>query len=212
MKRLILLLMSWALLAACASHTSVSEQQTTESTESTPNQCTGEVTAPAVFAPMLTEVDRPELVTAALGASGVGGLCQAKAYLVSQEFDIYRAWNSQNPYSQFGHWWAFSIPSGKISEYRRDYAICPKFSPLDMLIKCNLKEGSVVVLGTGQSATCNANLNYPTSSTIQIYIADAAESTEACQSYYGVFSWQNVDKKVKTRPLPEMPADADDSF
>ncbi|MCC2604542.1 hypothetical protein [Planctobacterium marinum] len=209
--RLFVILCAHFLLLACASHRA--DNTAVNPTEKTnTNVCVGEVTAPAVFAPMLSEIENPELVKRALGEDDLGGLCQARAYQVNQSFDVYRAWNSQNPFSQYGHWWSFSIPSGKISEYRTQYAICPKFSPLDMLVRCALQEGSVVVLGTGQSAACSAHLTYPVSSTVQIYIPNASEVTQSCQSFYGVFSWQNVDKNPKTKAVVETPSEADNSY
>ena len=213
--KLILLAIIFAGISACASNVKDSGSAKAKSevakAQIEPSVCDGEVVAPAVFAPLLTEVDRPELVTASLGSAGTGGLCQAKAYKVTQPFEIYRAWNSRKPYSKLGHWWSFSMPSGKIAQYREKYAICPKYSPLDMMVRCSLQEGSIVVLGTGQSASCNA-FDYPASSAIQLYVADAAQVTEGCQSFYGVFSWQNVNKNPKTKTEEEEPAAADDSF
>lgn len=156
-------------------------------------QCVGEVVAPPIFVPLLTEVDDIDIVAGSVKANGEGGLCKAKAYRVNKPFEIYRAWNSNNPASEKGNWWSFSMPSGKMAEYRRDYAICPKWSPLDMMTRCIVKQGTHLVLGTGQSAMCNPFLTYKKSPGIQIYIENAGQSTMECKSYFGMFSWQEVD-------------------
>lgn len=212
---IVLLAISLFALSSCASHDGKARSNNKTSIDTNVAikalVCAGEVAAPAVFATRLTQVERPDLVTASLGIEGVGGLCQAKAYEVTQPFEVFRAWNSQNPKSELGHWWSFSMPSGKIADYREKYAICPKYSPLDMMVRCTLKEGSIVVLGTGQSASCNA-FQYPASSAIQLYLSNAGDNTEACQSFNGVFSWQNINKKPKSRSAKETPTAADDSY
>ena len=61
------------------------------------------------------------------------------------------------------------------SMYRNDYEICPSWSPLDRLSVATLKEGSVVVVGTGQSATCDQYLHYEQSDHVQIFIPNISE-------------------------------------
>ena len=178
-------------LVGCATQTNDSPQTSREPAEpGSAFQCAGEVAAPALLATRLTEIEAPELVAQSVKGPEQGDLCQAKAYRVNRSFEVFRGWNSNNPGSELGKWWAFTMPAGRISEYREDFAICPSWSPLDMMTRCTLKEGAKVVLGTGQSARCNPYLTYPASGEVQIYLDDGEHNLLQCTSYYGVFSWQ----------------------
>lgn len=212
--RLLIPLLCFSLTACSISYSDPDRKQKQSVNKQAPAElhCVGEVTAPAVFATMLSEVDAPELVAKSIGSNDNGGLCTAKAYKVTQSFEVFRAWNSLKPESELGRWWSFSMPSGKISAYREKYAICPEYSPLDMMVRCSLVEGSILVLGTGQSASCQAKSQYPASPAIQIYLPDAPQATEHCQSFYGVFSWQNRATIPGNRTMPEEPGNSDDGF
>ena len=124
-----------------------------------------------------------------LGHPGEGKLCQAKAYRVHGSPTIYRAFNSTNPRSKLGLWWALQEPSGAVSQYRERYEICYEWSPLDRLVRCKLREGALVVLGTGQSARCSEYLTYPESSAVQLYLTSAEGDALECTSYSGAFHW-----------------------
>lgn len=179
------------LLSGCAVNHNQSGNVTSNGEESPPPAvCTGQVVAPPAYVPKLTEVDDPALVSESVKGPDQGYLCQAKAYKVNESFEIFRSWNSTNPGSELGNWWAFTMPSGSVSEYRENYAICPSWSPLDRMTRCRVKVGSHLVLGTGQSAFCSKYLTYPTSSEIQIFLANASDVLTDCKSYYDVFSWQ----------------------
>lgn len=154
------------------------------------SECVGSPTPPAEFAPYLQQTSDPDLLNAALGEPTKGGLCQGQVYSVTQDFTIFRAWNSTNPNSQLGDWWAFYEPAGKVAKYRSDYEICYQWSPLDKMTSCTLKAGSKVVIGNGQSAFCSDYLSYPASAALQIYMQNAGEQTDACSSFSGVFKWQ----------------------
>ncbi|MEX1668801.1 hypothetical protein AB4876_07750 [Zhongshania guokunii] len=156
--------------------------------------CLGNNGLPAEVADQFEAVDDPELLASVLGAPMAGMLCQGKVYQLKAgtEFTVYRAWNSSNPNSRLGKWWAFSSPAGKTAQYRSDYEICYQWSPLDKLVHCKLSAGVKVVVGTGQSAKCSEYLSYPASAAKQIYIDNAAEAVMNCQEYDGVFQWQAV--------------------
>jgi hypothetical protein len=208
------LLITSFLLSACSVVQDESKTKTAK-TETKPavvvdnTQCVGKVGAPPVYVPWLTEVDDPTLLAESVKKPKEGGLCKAKAYKVNKPFEIYRAWNSNNPNGAKGKWWSFTIPSGKVSEYRSDYAICPKFSPLDMMERCKVKEGAHLVLGTGQSAYCNQYLTYQPSPKIQIFLPSAGEQTMECRSYNGIFNWQPL--RVVPVAEPEQVEWQDDS-
>lgn len=163
---------------------------TTSTTTSTTQACVGNPTPPAEFAPFLQETSDSALLNAALGEPTKGGLCQGQVYSVTQDFTVFRAWNSTNPNSELGSWWAFYQPAGKVAKYRSDYEICYQWSPLDKMTQCTLKAGSKIVIGNGQSAYCSEYLSYPASAALQIYMQNAGEQTELCSSFNGVFDWQ----------------------
>lgn len=156
--------------------------------------CVGSSTLPASLATKFEAVEDKQLLTAALGRPNKGKLCQGQVYKSKTDTHItlFRAWNSTNPTSKFGKWWAFHQPVGKISTYRSDFEICFQFSPLDMLVSCSLKPGSKIVVGTGQSAECSEYLTYPVSNKQQIYIDNASTSLDNCTLFDGEFSWKKL--------------------
>lgn len=155
-------------------------------------QCLGDVSPPANLAHAFEPANDPALLAAALGEPEAGGLCQGAVYRVkaNTSVQLYRAWNSTNPGSQFGKWWAAEMPAGKVADYRTDYEICYQWSPIDKLTECQLSAGAVVVIGTGQSAQCSQYLTYPVSASKQIYIQDARSVTSNCISGDDTFNWQ----------------------
>ena len=154
--------------------------------------CIGANTLPAQVASAFVEVQDAALLAQAVQPPTKGGLCQAKVYQSTAPVMIYRAWNSTNPGSRIGSWWAFEKASGSVSQYRRDYEICTQYSPLDSLTQCKLKTGSVIVVGTGQSAQCDQYLTYPTSASLQIYMPKdkANVSVNNCEDFDGEFAWK----------------------
>jgi hypothetical protein len=154
--------------------------------------CLGSSTIPESMASDFVLTDDETLLNKTLGKPQKGKLCQGLVYKSKKnsQIVIYRAWNSTNPNSQFGKWWAFQKPTGEISQYRSGYEICYQWSPLDKLVSCTLKEGTKVVVGTGQSAQCSEYLTYPVSDELQIYIDDASNSLTNCTVFSGEFSWK----------------------
>lgn len=154
--------------------------------------CPGSTNLPADLASKMVAVDDTNLLNSALGKKDMGGLCMGQAYEVKpdQQVTVYRAWNSTNPGSQFGSWWAFEEPNGSIADYRSAYQICFQWSPLDTLVSCTLEPGQRVVVGPGQSAVCSAYLTYPTSAKQQIYMQATQSKLANCTVKQGQFRWQ----------------------
>lgn len=169
---------------------------TSTPTTSTPTAqapaCIGSTTLPPALAGSFEPIEDNALLTKALGKENQGLLCQGQVYQskAATKVNLFRAWNSTNPKSKFGNWWAFSMPDGKVADYRKDYEICYQWSPLDVLARCTLKPGTKVVIGTGQNAQCSQYLTYPVSTKQQVYIDNAEEALSDCSTYNGVFRWQ----------------------
>ncbi len=160
----------------------------------TVNGCLGSVELPIKFAPLFEPAENEALLKSALGEPTKGGLCQGKVYKVKGTgVTLYRAWNSTNPNSRLGAWWAFFQPEGKTALYRSDYEICYQWSPLDKLTRCDFNAGTEVVVGTGQSAECSQYLTYPVSAALQIYIPNASSSVYGCRDYDAFFNWAPVE-------------------
>ena len=157
--------------------------------------CVGSPALPAEFAGRFKLAEDETLLSAAKGAPDAGSLCAGNVYMTGDNVDItvYRAWNSTNPGSRMGKWWAFHRPSGKVAQYRSDYEICYQWSPLDKLTRCRIKAETKVVIGTGQSARCSEYLTYPPSAARQIYIDNASSALTDCRDYDLVFSWKPVE-------------------
>ncbi len=154
--------------------------------------CPGSTQLPADLVGKMAAVSDPQLLESAIGKVDMGGLCMGQTYEVkaNQQVTVYRAWNSTNPGSRLGSWWAFEEPRGAISEYRVADEICYQWSPLDMLVTCQLEPGQRIVLGPGQSAVCSPYLTYPASSQQQIYIQNAKTNLKNCTVKQGQFSWK----------------------
>ena len=175
-------------------------QGISETTDSTATQlppmaaaaCEGATDLPPQFVGAFVPAIDPSLLNQALGDPGKGGLCQGQVYITTgvATVKLYRAWNSTNPGSRTGSWWAFYKPAGKVAAYREDYEICYQWSPLDKLVTCDIKPGTKVVVGNGQSASCSAFLNYGVSASQQVYIPNAGTVTENCTDNDAVFAWQ----------------------
>lgn len=157
-----------------------------------PEPCKALSRAPEGFDP----IDAPELISQAKKGPGKGGVCDARAFRVNGTPTIYRAYNGTNPSSKLGEWWALEEPSGPVSAYRRDYQICYQWSPLDRLVKCTLRVGTKVVLGTGQSAACSEYLSYSTSASVQLYLADAKADAVDCAEFDAIMSWEQTATKA----------------
>ena len=156
------------------------------------SSCAGSSDLPSSLANKFEPVENEQLLSEALGESRQGKLCQGRIYKskANSEVVVFRAWNSTNPNSEFGQWWSFKEPAGKVSAYRADYEICYQWSPLDKLVRCRLKPGTEVVVGTGQSAECSEYLTYPISDKQQIYIGDASTAVAGCVVFDGEFKWK----------------------
>jgi hypothetical protein len=152
--------------------------------------CEGSVVLPSALAGKFKSVDDPKLLDKAMGEPLAGGLCQGAVYQSTEEVTIYRAWNSTNPGSQFGSWWALTKPAGKTADYRKDYEICYQWSPLDKLVQCTLKVGTTVVVGNGQSAKCSDYLEYPVSEAQQVFIESASDAMLDCSGFDSMMSWK----------------------
>ncbi|WMN61993.1 hypothetical protein NI389_19525 (plasmid) [Pseudoalteromonas xiamenensis] len=151
--------------------------------------CLGTTTLPQPLQSSFIETEDSALLQSSLGEPSNGKLCQGKVYEATQDVVVFRAWNSTNPGSQFGQWWAFNRPAGLISEYRAQFEICYQWSPLDKMSRCTLKQGTKVVVGNGQSAMCSEYLTYSVSSAQQVYVANAKDNIADCTSFDGVMEW-----------------------
>lgn len=196
-----LLLVSSLFITGCATtSTATSPATATAKTNPQPTaqpaSCQGEVTLPASWQSIFTAVTDPTAAEQALLANAIGEptkgkLCQGQVFTVnaSAPAALYRAWNSTNPRSRLGSWWAMSAPEGAVAQYREDYEICYQWSALDKLVQCQLQPGTQVVIGTGQSAECSQYLTYPTSASLQVYIEGSDTVMGSCQDFTGVFNW-----------------------
>lgn len=157
-----------------------------------PLACRGTTQPPKELAAILEPAEDEALLKASLGEPEKGGLCQGKVYRVKsgKTLTLYRAWNSTNPNSELGRWWAFNQPDGRVAQYREDYEICYQWSPLDKLSRCEIQSDTLIVVGTGQSAKCSEYLTYAESSAQQIFIDDSKSVAANCSSFDLLFKWQ----------------------
>lgn len=153
-------------------------------------ECAGDINIPDNLKGSFREIKDDELLKRALGEPLKGKLCKAKVFKITQDTTLYRAWNSTNPNSKLGKWWAFDTPKGKTFNYRSDYEICYEWSPIDKMSHCIIKADTKVVIGTGQSAKCSPYVIYDVSEKNQIYIENASSFSAQCKTYDNIFSWK----------------------
>ncbi|MCD5360788.1 hypothetical protein [Chromobacterium aquaticum] len=167
----------WLLASACALMLGCA---------STPgsDRCAGQ-TQPTL--PGMAAVDNPDLLNSALGQPGKGGLCAGQVRRqepADQTVTVYRVYDNNKVNSRLGRWWSFSQPRGPVAAYRAANAICPSWSQLNRVVRCQLKVGAQVAVGPGQSADCAPDANYPPSAVNQVYIPNSGPDTlwvEQCQ-------------------------------
>ncbi len=137
--------------------------------------CVGTIEPP----PTLNVVSDEALLSSALGAPGQGRLCAGRTYVTTAPMTVFRLWNRSQSHTQFGRWWTLSRPAQPVAQLRESLEICPEWSPLDALSECTLRAGTHVVLGTGQSARCEAGVHYGQSDTVQLYVANDTRAVPA---------------------------------
>lgn len=128
--------------------------------------------------PGLVVTTDTELLQQALGAPGEGKLCQGQVMIAEAPVLVYRVWDQAKPYSLYGSWWSFEKPLTQREQYRRDNAICPEWSALDIVSVCQIKIGSKLVIGTGQSADCQGDTDLPTSPVNQVYLPNHQQQNQ----------------------------------
>ena len=112
-------------------------------------------------APLLAQAQR---------TSGGGYLCSAKSFAITQPVRVYRLIDSTQPYSKLGSFWSFDRPTGKRDDYRAKFAICEQWSKLDRLLACDVRPGTVIVVGTTQSADCSHDFMYGKTAANQVFV------------------------------------------
>jgi hypothetical protein len=148
-----------------------------------PVACKGNTTLPSSLKTLFKPTSNPALLKEAIGQPGSGGLCEGQVYEAVGSFSAYRLFNSFDAQrSKAGHWWTFEKPAGTYAKYRKDYNICPEWSPLDDIEKCEFTSGTQIVLGPGQSATCKYCLVLGVSPSQQIYLSIADFNKLTCSS------------------------------
>ncbi|OQS36346.1 hypothetical protein B0T40_11000 [Chromobacterium haemolyticum] len=148
------------------------------------DRCAGQTQPPM---PGMSTVDNPALLNSALGQPGKGGLCTGQVRrqdAADQTVTVYRVYDSGKANSRLGRWWSFSAPQGPVAAYRAANAICPSWSQLNRVVRCQLEVGAQVAVGPGQSADCAPDPNYPPSPVNQVYVPNASPDSllvERCE-------------------------------
>lgn len=121
-------------------------------------------------APGVVEFANAPLMAQAQRPSGEGYLCSAKSFAITQPVRLYRLIDSTQPYSKLGSFWSFDRPTGTREDYRARFAICKQWSQLDRLIACDVRPGTVIVVGTTQSADCGHDFTYSKTAANQVFV------------------------------------------
>ena len=119
----------------------------------------------------LVEVKDEALLKSAIGLPTKGALCTGKVFKATQPVTVYRVYDASKSFTLNGRWWSFTVPKGPRDQYAKENAICPEWSPLNIVSSCKIKVGTNVVVGPGQSAQCaDPKVLLPASPINQVYI------------------------------------------
>ena len=111
--------------------------------QTAPGRCPNGAGLPAHLCEAFEPVDDPALLAKSLGKPGKENLRQGRVYRSKKGSDVvvFPTWKSTYEGSKLGEWWTFDKPAGSISTFRKEYAICVEWSPIDMLVGCRLEPG-----------------------------------------------------------------------
>lgn len=140
--------------------------------------CAGPVAPPP---PGLVKADEPAPAWS-VGLPGKGSLCEGKVFVAQGPVTVYRvfsaSWKASKLAGPTGAFWTLERPTGTAANYRATYEICKEWNDLDMLNECKIELGAKVVLGPGQSATCDkSDASYPRSAANQVVLVKKADGT-----------------------------------
>ena len=153
----------------------------------TPAKATAPATAAACAGPIATPP--PGLVKAdepapgwSIGEPGKGSLCAGQVFVAQGPVTVYRifsaSWKDSKLAGPRGAFWTLDKPTGTAATYRTVHEICKEWNDLDMLNECKIEVGARVVLGPGQSVTCDkSDTSYPRSATNQIVLVKKADGS-----------------------------------
>lgn len=138
------------------------------------SSCVGTIEAPTELAPS----EDAALLASAIGAPGEGKLCSGAVFQVMATVHVYRLYGG--PARDLGRWWSFTRPMGDAPSYRSANAICASWNDLAQLNECELPLATSVVVGTGQSVSCDEGC-FGSSVVNQVFVPNPAV-LQACRS------------------------------
>ena len=146
--------------------------------EPPPVACAGPVATPP--AGLVKEAEAPPAWS--IGAPGKGSLCEGQVFVAKEPVTVYRvfsaSWKTSKLAGPSGAYWTLEKPSGTAAQYRTTYEICQEWNDLDMLNECKIEKGAKVILGPGQSATCEkSGGSFPGNAANQLVIVKKADGS-----------------------------------
>jgi hypothetical protein len=140
--------------------------------------CAGPIATPP---PGLVKADEPAPAWS-IGEPGKGSLCAGEVFIAKGPVTVYRlfsaSWKDSKLAGPKGAFWTLDRPGGTAATYRNVYEICKEWNDLDMINECTIEAGARVVLGPGQSATCDkSDTSYPRSAANQVVLVKKADGS-----------------------------------
>ncbi len=140
--------------------------------------CAGPVATPP--AGLVKETEAPPAWS--IGAPGKGSLCEGQVFVAREPVTVYRvfsaSWKTSKLAGPTGAYWTLEKPSGTSAQYRTTYEICQEWNDLDMLNECQIEKGAKVILGPGQSATCEkSGGSFPGNAANQVVLVKKADGS-----------------------------------
>lgn len=91
---------------------------------------------------------------------------------------------------RYGRWWTFPRPGSDSTAYRSAYEICRGWNRLDSLLTCDLKPGTHLAIGPGQSAWCASGPCYGTSDSLQVFLANPTIDLDTSRCTVAPMIWR----------------------
>ena len=91
------------------------------------------------------EVSDEGFAKSAIDETTKGKLCMARVYEAIAPIKVYRVWNSQKSYTEFGKWWSFDKPAGPVDAYREQNAICPEWNLISGIVRWKAPSGNILI-------------------------------------------------------------------
>ena len=137
-----------------------------------------------------------------------GGIVRGDILIAQEDVLVHRGYakglfpcSIATPASQFGGWWSVEPLGTDRAGYRESVGICPSWNDLTMRVSCILKQGTAVIIGATESASCAPGPNQCSKAPASILDAAAQNLGPSGLHQYAVARPLEVPGRLQTDSL-----------